>query len=137
VSLTLIPFLTTFMVVNVGWWESDLWLLYLSGGVATMLTLPLVGRLADRFGKLLVFRVGPSPPAGSFRGNPGRALADGRPAWRRPGCASPTNPVRASRAAGSGGNHGRCLPTPAHSSFSCLTADNATPGPALDARAPR
>jgi DHA1 family inner membrane transport protein len=40
----------------VGWQESDLRWLYLCGGLATLLANPLAGRLADRFGKVLVFR---------------------------------------------------------------------------------
>jgi predicted MFS family arabinose efflux permease len=56
-TFMLVPFLATFMVVNVGWKESDLGLLYLCGGLVTMLSMPLVGRLADRFGKLLLFRI--------------------------------------------------------------------------------
>jgi predicted MFS family arabinose efflux permease len=56
-SFTLIPYLPTFLIANVGWQETDLRWLYLCGGVATLLTNPLVGRLADHLGKLLVFRV--------------------------------------------------------------------------------
>jgi predicted MFS family arabinose efflux permease len=56
-SFTLIPYLPTFLIANVGWAEADLRWLYLWGGVATLLTNPLVGRLADRLGTLLVFRV--------------------------------------------------------------------------------
>jgi len=56
-SFTLIPYLPTYLVANVGWQESDLRWLYLAGGSATLFTNPLLGRLADRLGKLLVFRV--------------------------------------------------------------------------------
>jgi predicted MFS family arabinose efflux permease len=56
-TFTLIPYLPTFLIVNVGWNEADLRWMYLCGGAATLVTSSLVGRLADRFGKLPVFRV--------------------------------------------------------------------------------
>jgi predicted MFS family arabinose efflux permease len=56
-SFTILPYLPTFLVANVGWQENDLRWLYLCGGLATLLTNPLLGRLADRLGKRLVFRV--------------------------------------------------------------------------------
>lgn len=56
-AFTLIPYLPTFLVANVGWQEKDLRWMYLCGGLATLLTNPLSGWLADRLGKLLVFRV--------------------------------------------------------------------------------
>jgi predicted MFS family arabinose efflux permease len=56
-SFTLIPYLPTFLIANVGWREGDLRWMYLCGGLATLLTNPLLGRLADRLGKRLVFRV--------------------------------------------------------------------------------
>jgi predicted MFS family arabinose efflux permease len=54
---TLVPSLPTFLIANVGWREADLPWMYLCGGLATLATNPQVGRLADRFGKLVVFRV--------------------------------------------------------------------------------
>jgi len=56
-TFTIIPYLPTFLENNIGWSESDLGLMYLCGGIATLVTTSLCGRLADRFGKLLVFRV--------------------------------------------------------------------------------
>jgi MFS transporter, DHA1 family, inner membrane transport protein len=56
-SFTVVSYLPTFLVANLGWQESDLRWLYLCGGSVVLLTNPLLGRLADRFGKLLVFRV--------------------------------------------------------------------------------
>ncbi len=53
----LIPLLATYLVTNVGWSESALPWVYLTGGVATVFSLSLVGRLADRFGKRPVYRV--------------------------------------------------------------------------------
>jgi predicted MFS family arabinose efflux permease len=56
-TFVLAPYIATFLVINVGWAESDLKYVYLCGGLATLLTTPLFGRLADRFGKRPVFRV--------------------------------------------------------------------------------
>ncbi len=53
----IIPFLSPFLVANVGLPEKDLFLIYLTGGVCTVFTAPLVGRLADRHGRLRVFVV--------------------------------------------------------------------------------
>jgi predicted MFS family arabinose efflux permease len=55
-TFLLVASLPTFLVLNGGWQEGDLRWLYLCGGLATLLTNPLVGRLADRSSKLLVFR---------------------------------------------------------------------------------
>jgi predicted MFS family arabinose efflux permease len=51
------PYLPTFLVANVGLTESDLPLMYLAGGIVTLGTLTAVGWLADRYGKLLLFRI--------------------------------------------------------------------------------
>ncbi len=56
-SFLIVPYLASCLVANVGLHEADLKYIYLCGGLITLLTLPLVGRLADRLGKLLVFRV--------------------------------------------------------------------------------
>src|SRR5262249_6261424 len=56
-SFLVVPYLASSLVANVGLREADLKYIYLFGGLTTLLTLPLVGRLADRVGKLLVFRV--------------------------------------------------------------------------------
>ena len=53
----LIPFLSPSMVANVGFLESDLPYIYFVGGGLTIFTSPLVGRLADRFGKHRVFLI--------------------------------------------------------------------------------
>jgi predicted MFS family arabinose efflux permease len=53
----LVPYLPIFLVCNLGYGEDQLFLVYLCGGLATLVTLPLIGRLADRFGKLPVFRI--------------------------------------------------------------------------------
>lgn len=51
----IIPFLSPYMVSNVGLREEDLPLIYLVGGGLSIFTSPLIGKLADRFGKLLIF----------------------------------------------------------------------------------
>jgi predicted MFS family arabinose efflux permease len=53
----IVPFLATYLVANVGLRQDELKYMYLCGGLATLLMLAPVGRLADRFGKLPVFRV--------------------------------------------------------------------------------
>lgn len=54
---TIIPFLSPYLVGNVGLPEKSLFLVYLTGGVVTIFTGPLIGRLADRHGRFLVFAV--------------------------------------------------------------------------------
>jgi predicted MFS family arabinose efflux permease len=56
-SFTIAPHLSDFLVHNVGRDKDDLAYVYLCGGLLTFVTLPLVGRWADRIGKLRVFRL--------------------------------------------------------------------------------
>jgi len=56
-SFLVVPYLATAMVANVGLREEDLKYIYLFGGLTTLVTLAWIGRLADRVGKLPVFRV--------------------------------------------------------------------------------
>lgn len=53
-QFAIVPFLSPSMVANVGFSESQLALIYLLGGATTLITGPLIGRLADRLGKLRV-----------------------------------------------------------------------------------
>ncbi|HVJ80230.1 MAG TPA: MFS transporter, partial [Planctomycetia bacterium] len=55
-GFTVIPFLSPYLVSNVGVAESDLPAVYIAGGALTLFGSPIAGKLADRFGKLLVFR---------------------------------------------------------------------------------
>jgi DHA1 family inner membrane transport protein len=55
-SFAVVPYIATFFVQNVGMTEEQLPFIYIGGGALTLVTAPLVGVLADRFGKLLVFR---------------------------------------------------------------------------------
>ncbi len=52
---TIIPFLSPYLVHNVGLPEKSLFLIYLTGGVVTIFTGPLVGKLADRHGRFRVY----------------------------------------------------------------------------------
>jgi predicted MFS family arabinose efflux permease len=53
----LFPYLPGYLVFNVGLTQRDLIWMYVSGGLVTLVTLTVFGWLADRFGKLSVFRV--------------------------------------------------------------------------------
>lgn len=54
----LIPFLSPYMVSNVGFSEKELPLIYLLGGAVSIISLPLIGHLADRYGRYRVFVYG-------------------------------------------------------------------------------
>ncbi len=51
----IIPLLSPYLVFNVGLPESDLFLVYFTGGALTVFTAPYIGRLADRLGRFRVF----------------------------------------------------------------------------------
>jgi len=52
-----IPYITLYSVANVGIRQDDLYLIYLAGGCATFFTSRLIGRLADRHGKVRTYRL--------------------------------------------------------------------------------
>jgi len=54
---SIIPLLSPFMVSNVGFTEHQLAYIYLLGGGVTIFTSPLIGRLADKYGKQLLFNI--------------------------------------------------------------------------------
>jgi predicted MFS family arabinose efflux permease len=54
-GFSVIPLLATYLVRNAGLAEGNLLWLYGVGGLVTMVTGPLIGRLADRFGKHALF----------------------------------------------------------------------------------
>lgn len=54
---TVIPFMSPYLVANVGLAEKHLFLVYLTGGILTIFTGPLVGRLADRLGRRRVYTI--------------------------------------------------------------------------------
>jgi predicted MFS family arabinose efflux permease len=56
-QFTVIPFISPYMVANVGFTEIELTYIYLLGGGATIFTSPLIGRLSDKYGKHRVFTI--------------------------------------------------------------------------------
>ncbi len=56
-GFSVIPFISPYMVANVGLTEADLPYIYFFGGLATFFTSQWIGKLADKFGKLVVFRI--------------------------------------------------------------------------------
>jgi predicted MFS family arabinose efflux permease len=52
-----IPFIAAYNVANVGMTEAELPYMYFAGGLCTLFTAPLIGWLADRFGKKRVFTI--------------------------------------------------------------------------------
>jgi predicted MFS family arabinose efflux permease len=55
-TFLIVPYLATYCVANVGILEGDLQYVYIVGGACTLVSMPLVGRIADRFGKPRVYR---------------------------------------------------------------------------------
>jgi MFS transporter, DHA1 family, inner membrane transport protein len=56
-GFTVIPFISVYLVANAGVPEKSLPLIYVTGGILTLLGAPIIGRLADHYGKLPVYRV--------------------------------------------------------------------------------
>jgi predicted MFS family arabinose efflux permease len=56
-TFMIVPFLAAFLEKNLGCTKDEVPLIYLFGGMATLVTMNLVGRLADRFPRLMLFRV--------------------------------------------------------------------------------
>jgi predicted MFS family arabinose efflux permease len=54
-GFTVIPFLTIYLQVNVGWQNDEVPYLYLCGGIATLLMARFIGVMADKKGKVKVF----------------------------------------------------------------------------------
>lgn len=54
---TIIPFIAPYMQLNIGFADKQVSLIYLVGGLLTVVLLPLVGKLADRHGHLRVFAI--------------------------------------------------------------------------------
>tara|TARA_B110000046_G_C13026363_1_gene414341 strand:+ start:15213 stop:16385 length:1173 start_codon:yes stop_codon:yes gene_type:complete len=52
-----IPFITPYLVQNVGFEREQITFVYLVGGLATIVTNPRVGRWADKVGRVLVFNI--------------------------------------------------------------------------------
>lgn len=56
-GFTIIPFLSPFLVSNVGLVFSDLPYIYFFGGLFTFFTSRFIGKLSDRYGKLTVYQI--------------------------------------------------------------------------------
>lgn len=56
-GFTVIPYITLYTVANVGIASDEIPAIYFLGGAATLVTARLIGALADRFGKVIVFRI--------------------------------------------------------------------------------
>jgi predicted MFS family arabinose efflux permease len=52
---TIVPFMSPYLVSNVGLTEYDLTYIFLFGGCATLFSMPMTGRLSDRFGSAKIF----------------------------------------------------------------------------------
>ena len=57
-KFSVIPFITPFMINNVGLLQSQIPFIYLVGGGVTIISSPLIGKLADKFGRQRVFLYG-------------------------------------------------------------------------------
>lgn len=52
---TIIPFIAPYMQINIGFEDKQVSLIYLIGGLLTVVLLPFFGKLSDRYGRMLVF----------------------------------------------------------------------------------
>lgn len=55
-TFIVVPYMPSYMVANVGIPRPDIKWIYLFGGLGTLLTMAPIGRLSDRYGKLVVFQ---------------------------------------------------------------------------------
>jgi predicted MFS family arabinose efflux permease len=56
-GFSVIPYISLYLVGNAGVTERNLTWVYVTGGLLTLIGAPVIGRLADRFGKLPVYRI--------------------------------------------------------------------------------
>jgi predicted MFS family arabinose efflux permease len=56
-QFTVIPFIAAYMESNVGFTQMEVTYIYLFGGLCTVITSPLIGRMADKIGKKKVFNI--------------------------------------------------------------------------------
>ena len=56
-GFTVIPYITLYAIANVGIAADEIPMIYFLGGAATLVTARLIGALADKLGKVLMFRV--------------------------------------------------------------------------------
>src|SRR4029079_9316797 len=56
-GFSVFPYISPYFVSNLGMTEQQLPLIFIVGGGLTLVASPVIGRLADRFGKLRVYRI--------------------------------------------------------------------------------
>jgi MFS transporter, DHA1 family, inner membrane transport protein len=56
-TFMVVPFISPYLVSNAGLTEDDLPWIYFGGGICSLVSSPLIGRWADRYGKLRVYRI--------------------------------------------------------------------------------
>ena len=56
-TFMVVPFISPYLVSNSGLTEEELPWIYVGGGLLSLVSSPLIGRWADRFGKLQVYRI--------------------------------------------------------------------------------
>ena len=52
---TIIPFIAPYMQIKIGFEDKQVSLIYLIGGLLTVVLLPFFGKLADRYGHMRIF----------------------------------------------------------------------------------
>jgi predicted MFS family arabinose efflux permease len=56
-GFSVFPYISAYFVANMGMTEDQLPLIFVVGGALTLISSPIIGRLADRFGKLRMYRI--------------------------------------------------------------------------------
>lgn len=56
-SFSVFPFVSPYFVANVGMTEQQLPIIYIVGGLLTLRASPTIGKLADQYGKLFIYRI--------------------------------------------------------------------------------
>ena len=56
-GFSIIPYITIYMQINAGLSPSDIPLIYLAGGAATLFSAQIIGKLSDRIGKLKMLQI--------------------------------------------------------------------------------
>jgi predicted MFS family arabinose efflux permease len=54
---SIVPFISPYMVSNVGFTEQELTYIYLVGGALTIFSAPIIGKLADKYGRFRIFTI--------------------------------------------------------------------------------